>query len=169
MEVIIIKNNFLCKQVLSWLLVITAMFGLSVPALAYDFNKNERSTAEENSIVEYSFIVKDDGEAVLYGSNTPVDGRIPRMSTATYYPTLSNYVGVTKEFSATTTSAGGSDPDGILHVYLTKPNGSQLAYWAMGTEDHVIKKFTLPPAGTYTLRVESQADCPVYFSATWVA
>ena len=82
MEVIIIKNNFLCKQVLSWLLVITAMFGLSVPALAYDFNKNERSTAEENSIVEYSFIVKDDGEAVLYGSNTPVDGRIPRMSTA---------------------------------------------------------------------------------------
>lgn len=82
MEVIIIKNNFLCKQVLSWLLVITAMFGLSVPALAYDFNKNERSTAEENSIVEYSFIVKDDKEAVLYASNTPVDGRIPRMSTA---------------------------------------------------------------------------------------
>lgn len=150
------------KTIFSLLVVTIFALGFSVSAFASDTENSEivaKSTTATIQNVEEKEIV----------TRAVVDGTVPSNGTMNLYPVLNSYVGFTKQISILTTPMSTRSPSGYLKISMYKPNGSLLKVWkTVLPEDQILETFTLPSSGTYTLKIESKANVPVFVSATWV-
>lgn len=150
------KTNMM-KRIGAFLLACSMTLGTTVSAFAAE--PVEDVATEETIIAEYTINSAD-------YDNDPVGGTIASNGSATYYPHLSSYIGLTKQFYAGTSSSSST---GMVLVYLYNPSGKLISNdWILGVNDYASWNFTLPSSGTYRLRVAVQGTtAPVSFAASW--
>lgn len=152
-------------------LVTVLMFGNSISTLAAEVSTEEKGSSNFTNVTEYTIEVSDEGVMRATEKGNPVDGIVERGDTMTLYPTLSSYVGISRKFQIFTTPMGNGSitPSGTIHVYLHNPSDTSYKYWTMTPDDEKVVSYTLPSSGTYTLRIESQANVKVQVNAGWMA
>lgn len=97
-------------------------------------------------------------------------GEVPRNGDLILYPVLYSYIGFQKTFFITTTNIYSDEtPSGKIRVYIYKPNGDLLKYSTVGANEDNTFTFTLPPSGTYTVRIYSEVNEPILVSVGWEA
>lgn len=161
----------LIKRIGAFMLVCVMALGISVPALAAQpanamtiENSEENSSPEATLVASYTFDTDD--MAITPRTNNTVGGLLSASGSATLYPNLDSYIGLTKAFHATTSSDSSS---GAVLLYLYNKNGKLVSSdWIIGVNDYAYWTLTLPSSGTYTLQVYVQGStAPVYFYAWW--
>lgn len=147
----------LFKRIGSLTLAFVMAFALSATAFAAE--PDEQSTSDEVIAVAAG----EDGISVL--ADQAVTGSAPAWGTATLWPHLSSYLGVTKKIRITTQSSGG----GAVDIELFKGNTLKSdGNWIMGTNDTGEWTLTLPSSGDYKLLVHNKSGSTVYITAQWL-
>ena len=152
-------NVKLSKVFLSFVLAIATCLSIGSVAFAAD---SSTSASPSDAAVNAS-------EAVPMSVGTYDSGIIPSGGELTLYPTLNSYVGLTRKFFLITENIySDTTPSGTIQVYIYKPDGNLLKYDVVGpNQDDYYYTVTLPPAGTYTVKLISHVNERIYASAGW--
>lgn len=148
------------KRIVTFLLVSTMIFSTTVSAFAAETNVPKDKVV----VAEYTLIADDSGNFSARQNNM-VGSVINSNGTATYYPNLDSYIGVSKTFVASTSSSSTS---GAVFLTLSRNGKTVSNDWIMGVNDSASWSVTLPSSGTYTLRVVlSGTNNSVSFAGRW--
>lgn len=152
-------NVKLSKVFLSFILAIAMC--LSIGSVAF--------AADSSTSANPSDVTVNASEVVPMSVGTYDSGIIPRGGELTLYPTLNSYVGISRRFFIITENIySDTTPAGSIQVYVYKPDGKLLKYFTVGpNQDDCYYTFTLPSAGTYTVKLISHVNERIYASAGW--
>lgn len=150
----------LSRTLWSLLLAITICFGISIVTFAAEKDSNVALKIEEKSASNVEMM------SDTYGDYDTKE--ISPNGKVTLYPTLNNYVGLSRTFFLSTMNIYSDDnPSGTIDVWVYKPDGNLLKYFTIGGYERKDFKFTLPPAGRYTVDVESNINERIHVTAGW--
>lgn len=144
----------------SLLLTMVICFGTSIVAFATENDSNVALDAEKFSMSNVETMSDTYGDYDM--------GEIPARGELTLYPTLNDYVGLSRTFYFSTSNIYSNEvPAGTIRVWVYKPNGNLLTGFDIGAYEQKNFKCTLPPAGKYTVVIESDVNERILASAGW--
>lgn len=158
-------KHSLLKSLGSLLLVVVLCFGTCCSAFATEIGSNIAFNADNSTI--------SDVETKITRNGGYATGTIPANGKLTLHPELNNYVGLSMTLFVDTSSIySDNNPSGTIRVWVYKPvnsNGERilLKFIETSANNFVSYKFTLPPAGEYTVDIESDVKERVYISVGW--
>lgn len=149
------------RSFISFMLVVVILAVNSSFALAAE-DINEVNKDNEVQIDEINVMANSAGTMDV--------GVCDRRGKLTLYPTLDSYVGFTRYFWFWA-YANESDktPNGAVHVIVKKPDGTVLDSFSIGADVDYVKKFTLPPSGSYTVEIVSEVNARLRCTTFWTA
>lgn len=148
------------KSLIAFALLLTMTFAnTAITSLAAEVQTEETfdETEQISSRASLSRVTVD-------SKNSEDDG----VANASVKFTLNDYIGFTKKLIITTTPKSTRTPTGLIHAYVTNPDGSLRELIHLNPSDDVTREYTLPKAGTYTLNISSTCNVPVEVAVGWI-